>query len=224
MLENHNNARSDIWTNVGAVGEAVSGLISDSYWLATSFDIASRFEEDVMGLSYYGLAFGVIVGLLSAGGAAYCHRQLNTSHQNEPQNNQRNQTDYDTIQQSSDSSDNCAIAIQETPAAENIHPSTDDQDSSSEPLVTRGNKKLTTAQKVALAGDFISHTGENAGPITFVASLATQGALPRWGKSIVQVGATLFGAATSVANVRTCKNNLAERNEDQPSRLGSVTL
>lgn len=72
---------------------------------------------------------------------------------------------------------------------------------------------LTFWQKAALVGDFISHTGEVAGPITFVGDLVTKNTLPRWGKAIIQVGATLFGGISSVAEVRTCKNAMIERNQ-----------
>lgn len=55
--------------------------------------------------------------------------------------------------------------------------------------------------------------GDIAGQLTFVASLGTLNAgldLPRWGKAVVQCGATLFGATCSIANLRTCRNSMLE--------------
>lgn len=71
---------------------------------------------------------------------------------------------------------------------------------------------LTLLQRAALVGDFISHAGDIAGPITFVVDLASQ-YLPKYGKIISQCGATLFGMMSSVANVRTCQNSMLEINE-----------
>lgn len=163
---NHNHGKSDGWTNFSAIGEAVSSFVSDAYWLSTCFDIVSGFGENAIGLSYYAIGFGAFIALLSAGGAAYCHRNLNTVHQHK-------------------------------------------HDDESLPLNHKDHsaeQELTVLQKIALVGDFISHTGDIAGPLTFVASLATHGKAPRWGKGLAQLGATLFGGFSSVANVRTCAN------------------
>lgn len=79
--------------------------------------------------------------------------------------------------------------------------------------VSRHHAHLSKTEKLALFGDLISHTGDIAGPVTFVIDLATNNAIPRWGKALVQCGATLFGCLSSLANVRTCKDAMLEKSE-----------
>lgn len=81
------------------------------------------------------------------------------------------------------------------------------------PLFDKDNSKLLWYQKLALLGDFVSHIGDYAGPITFVIQLATGDKNPRFGKLITQCGATLFGAFASVSNLRVCSNNIKEMNK-----------
>lgn len=71
---------------------------------------------------------------------------------------------------------------------------------------------LTWKQKAALLGDWVSHTGDLAGPITFVTNLATNNRLSRGAKLAVQGTATLFGATATYANVRTCAQNMRQLN------------
>lgn len=73
--------------------------------------------------------------------------------------------------------------------------------------------RLSALQKAALIGDFISHTGDIAGPITFVINLGAKETLPIWAKALVECGATLFGGLSSIANVRTCRHNMLKLNE-----------
>ena len=83
----HNHQHADKWTNAAAGGQAIASFISDSYWLATLFDLVSNGKAKVIGLSYAGLIFGAIMAVLSAAGAAYAHRALNKNHQSTPQAN-----------------------------------------------------------------------------------------------------------------------------------------
>ena len=184
----HNHQNADILTNTAAVIEAATSFISDLYWLATFFDTASGFEINMFGLSFYGLGFGTIIALLSASGAAYSHRTLNTHHQ------QSHVDKKNTVQKD----------IEATPCRQDIELETCNK--LSPLIVEHEHLHLTKLQKLSLVGDFISHTGDVAGPIMFVVNLATYNQLPQWGKLVAQCSASLFGGIASVANVRTCKN------------------
>ncbi len=197
MHHAHDYKHADKWTNTATVGEATASFISDAYWLATLFDIVSNFEPDSLGLSFYGVGFGAILALLSAGGAAYSHRTLNTLHQPERSDE---------------------ISIVENSTAEYV-PMPDMSIQTKNNMEHSENKHahLTLLQKLALAGDFISHAGDIAGPLTFVINLATNNNLSRFGKGLVQCGATLFGGIASIANVRTCKGAMLELNMSEDS-------
>jgi len=73
--------------------------------------------------------------------------------------------------------------------------------------------RLSAVQVIALFGDAISHTGDVAGPLTFIAMLAAKNKLPFWAKLAVQSGTTLFGALASIASVRTCADAMRKMNE-----------
>ena len=179
---NHNHS-ADRWTKVSGLGEAVSSFVSDGYWLATLFDIATGFTGTLLPISWWGLGVGIFGASLTAAGSTYSHWVLNTSHQ-------------DCEEESKP---------EESPLLTNT--------SSSGDLTAHLHPSLTIPQKLALFGDYISHTGDIAGPITFVADLATKNTLPRWQQAVVHGGATLFGAICSIADVRTCKRNMEKANE-----------
>lgn len=188
----HGHKHADKWTNTATFGEATASFISDSYWLATLFDIASNFEPDIVGLSFYGVGFGATLALLSAAGAAYSHRTLNTLHQPERSDE---------------------ISTVENSTAEYVSmPDMSLQTKSPVESSEHKHSHLTLFQKLALAGDFISHAGDIAGPLTFVINLATGNNLSRLGKGLLHCSATLFGGVASIANVRTCKNAMLEQN------------
>lgn len=187
----HSEHHADKWTNIAAAGELAASFISDAYWLATLFDVASGLPDSYIGLSVYGIGFGIVSACLSAGGAAYSHRVLNTIHQ--PDN----------------------LSTENVENGKNIQAITEET-----PLVTN-HVKLTTTQKLALIGDYISHVGDIAGPMTFVTNLATvHYKTPKWGRLVVQCGATLFGGIASVANVRSCKDAMLEKNQSLQRTLG----
>jgi hypothetical protein len=170
MSHLHEHTDADKWTKIAAIAEGVTGFISNTYWLATLFDIISGAEESAAGISFYAMGFGVIIASLSASGAAYSHYVLNKQYQH---------------------TGNTQFSINGIMVGD-----------------------LTKLQKLALIGDYLSHIGEITGPLTFVADLVANNRLPRWGKALVQCGATLFGAVASVANVRTCKNSMVESNKN----------
>ena len=195
----HAAEKADKWTKIAGAGEAVTSFVSDAYWLASSFQLATGFEEEAMGLSYYALGFGFMGAVLSASGATYCHYMLNKAHQHAhpPEKESSSGTAMTTV-------------------------TTHDEDTRLLPRANRDvddfgdddteTSNLTCAQKLALLGDFIAHTGDNAGPLTFVVDLATGGGLPTWAKLATQSGATLFAGLSAVAGVRTCKNAIQEAN------------
>lgn len=182
----HDHKYADKWTNIATAGEATASFISDAYWLATLFDIVSNAGPETLGLSFYGVGFGAIFAVLSASGAAYSHRTLNTHHQPK-QSAKDSVAEYISIP---------GISIQTADSEGSEHK----------------HAHLTLSQKLALVGDFISHAGDIAGPLTFVINLATNNNLSRMGKGLMQCGATLFGGIASIANVRTCREAMLAQN------------
>lgn len=180
---------ADKWTNIAAVGEASASLISDGYWFASLFDIASGLKVDFIGLSYWGFGVGIAMGLLTAGGAMYCHRALNTYHQ-----------------QTEEHGDDYAREHL-TSTAQGIN------DQVQVPTHFNMNSKLTWFQVAALICDGASHAGDIVGPMTFVVNLATANSLPRWEKGLVQVVSTVFGGVCSVASVRSCRDSIIKSNQ-----------
>lgn len=197
----HSGKRADIWTNIATVGEGVSSFVSDAYWLASWFDVGAGFEPVALGLSYYAIAFGTVTALLSAGGAAYSHRALNTTHQTskdiEKNTSKKHTHEDEEHEHEHHSHTDYKEPTEITPIKLHSHP-----------------YSLRWPQKLALVGDFISHTGDIAGPITFVVNLATQNKIPRWGKILTQCSSTLFGGFSSIANVRTCSKEMVKLNKE----------
>jgi len=182
----HSHKKADTWTNIATLGELVSSFISDAYWLGGLFDLATDCDKDFLELSRYAIIFGVIVAVLSASGAAYSHRALNTVHQ----------------KSTDDDGDEHIILLAQD----------EEHEEHEEHAADHAHNHLSKVQLAALVGDMISHTGDIAGPITFVVHLAMKSALPRWGEALVQCGATIFGALSTIANVRTCKDAMLEKN------------
>lgn len=80
--------------------------------------------------------------------------------------------------------------------------------------------KLTVFKKLALAGDFIVHVGEIAGPITFIIALATNNTLDRRAKTLIQCGSILFGGIVSIAPVRTCYQSMLQDSHSPGTSIG----
>lgn len=172
----HHEKKSDIWTKLSATS-GISTYISDTYWFATLFDLTTGFEGNLLPISWYALGFGFLIATLSAGGSTYCHWILNKNHQHVSEPKQESEASV-------------LIEIK--------------RDSKDEIHGHHHHHGLSFFQKAALVGDFISHTGEVAGPITFVVDLAAKNNLPLWANIAKQSAATFFGVVTSVADVRTC--------------------
>ena len=68
---------ADKWTNLNAVGEFAASFIDNTYLLGSVFDACSGYEIELLGLSKYGLVFGVAMALVVAMGTSYAHRALN---------------------------------------------------------------------------------------------------------------------------------------------------
>lgn len=63
----HDAVKADGWINMSMVGEYTASFISDAYWMTTLFDLCGGFSADLAGFSFYGMGFGALVALLSAG-------------------------------------------------------------------------------------------------------------------------------------------------------------
>lgn len=189
--------KADAWTKIGAAGEAAASFISDAYWLGGLIDLAAQLDDVGVGLSWYGLGFGSALSLLLTVGSVYSHTIVNINHQDK-----NHATDCEHHH--------------EEPTKSNVNED-EDKHIQQKLLTGKGETKptLSIPQKLALVSDFVSHTGDIAGPITFIANIASQSALPVWGKALVQCGATLFGGVSSVAGVRTCKNSMLKANKEK---------
>lgn len=181
----HQQTTADVWTKLATAGEATASFISDAYWLGGLIDLAAQLDDAGYGLSWYGMGFGAAIALLTAAGSAYSHTALNLNHQHHPAEHAEEDREREPLLKSSQH--------------ERQHQAAN----------------ITIPQKIALAGDFISHVGDIAGPITFVADIIAKDRLPLWGKALIQCGATLFGGVASVANVRSCRNSMYELNAQQ---------
>ncbi len=200
MHSHEHPQRADVWTNIAAGGEAITGFVNDAYWLGSIFDIVSGCGEDVIGLSYYALAIGAISATLSTVGSTYCHRVLNATHQAK------------IVETGGDNDDTAHIQVE---ADDGVTPPSH-ENGDAVTLLGQQQVKISWLQRLAVLGDFISHVGEITGPITFVANLAFQAqgtVMPRWGKAVTQAAASVFGAFSSVANVRACKNAIEDANQ-----------
>ena len=83
-------------------------------------------------------------------------------------------------------------------------------------------QSLHLMQKTALLFDFVSHTGNVAGPIAFVVDILSKGNLSTSEKACVYGLSTLFGAFSSYAEVRTCRMNMKPPEQSEPVGLNRV--
>lgn len=205
--DHHAHEHADCWTNLATLGEGLSSFASDAYWLGMSFQLVANGSEDLIGLSYYAFAFGIVMALLSAGGAVFAHRALNQQNQNAKASNNL------TVQSNHRIEDACDHdQFQET----NLQTSTNTtitplllQEHMHAPEMTKVS--LPFRYRLALLGDFISHAGDIAGPLTFVIHIAAGHTFSRSVELTIH-GVTAFaGGLFSVANVRTCKRALENR-------------
>ncbi|MFZ2315343.1 MAG: hypothetical protein WAW86_06780 [Gammaproteobacteria bacterium] len=184
--DDSNETKADFLTKVSAFGEGCASLISGAVWVGEAIDTAFGFKDSGYGLSWYGLGIGLGISLLTAAGSAYSHTILNVNNQSK---------DHDE-----------GYAYASIPQ--------DEESLIGTPIETvKENVSLTLKQKAALVGDFISDTGNKAGPVTSLFKISTKDHhIPFWGKMVVLCGATLFGGVASIADVRTCKNSMLDIN------------
>lgn len=189
-----NHKKADKWTNIATVGEGLSSALSNFYWGVSLANLAYETpDEDASGAPLY---VGLMLTLLAVG-AMYAHRKLNTYHQHAAHED-------DICQHSNTPVDPLAIGFvnERSRLKQNDHQ----------------HEHLTKIQKAALAADFVTHTGDVSGAITAGIDLvarfsAGKNSVPQWGRAIIQCCATLFGASSAVANVRSCKNAIVEQNK-----------
>ncbi len=187
------NTTSNVWTKLGTAGEIVSSLISDTYWLGGLIDVAFQLDDAGYGLSTYGMAFGTALAVMTAAGSGYAHNIVNRNHQKSSEQHAHHAHDEE-----------CGHAHADTQGM--TTPLADSHSHDKSPSVS-----LSWPQKLALNGDFVSHVGDVAGPITFVADLAFP-EQARATQMVVRGLATAFGIFSSVANRQTCKKNMLESN------------
>ncbi len=216
----HHDAKekADFLTNIAAGGDLMASLLSDSFFLAQFFDVATGLAADAFGVSFYGMGFGALIALLSAAGAAYTHRVLNVQHQKvethckhtaqsqkDPIHEYQSEPDVEVGREGEEAflsqANENNQGMQEHKHCQHEHHQHKHKHAS-----------LTWKQWFALMGDAVSHTSDIAGPLTFIVELATGSSLSRWAKGIAYCGATLFGAVSTAANVRTCKNAMLKQN------------
>lgn len=237
--------KSDVWTKIATSGEAVASFISDGYWLGELIDSASGLEAEILGLSRYGISIGFAISLVTAVGTAYSHNMLNranqtvdSEHHHHHHSHQHQEVDLEAAEPADNDDHSDALQIDLDDLEVVVHHGEDD---SEQPLLAdkashqhpehahrkddiKINGDLTVGQKAALVADFISHTGDIAGPITFISKLALKEIVPPIGKVLIECGATLFAGFASVANVRSCANsmrkiNKAERKQEAEAQL-----
>jgi hypothetical protein len=202
--------KADGWTKVAMVGEAAASFVSDGYWMGGIIDLAFSLEDDGLGLSWWGIGFGAGLSLVIAAGTAYSHTMLNIHHQD----------DEHAPQETSPLINDCNDHQHEHTHSDSGHEHNHDDDHHAhQPAESDG--RLRFLQKLALAGDFVSHTGDIAGPLTFVSKMIAKDRLPIWGTVLVECGATLFGGVSSVANVRTCAKSMRVRNQQVDRELSA---
>lgn len=203
---------ADRWTKSSAVTNTIAGYIGDAYWLACLFDTAAGFQNEIIGLSYYALGFGCVIAFLSAGGSNYCHFHLTRIHQGSKED--------ELIAPTNDDISQSLLPNEHSKEDELIVPTNDDisqgllPNEHSDVECEHTHKKLTRLQWIALVGDLISHTGQGASAIIFLAQLiALTNSMTRWQKALMQCGATVFGVVGAIAGVRACKDALEITNK-----------
>lgn len=223
------DGKSDPWTKVATITELTSSLVGDAYWAGsllfvcvsaigslmqvcqksnatttgfTTIDpsVPTAGDTIYLGLPIYALIVGVMVSILSASGAAYCHYNLNTLHQGV-----KDKHDHPADVESGDDKE-----------VGRYH-SLDEQEKELTEVATQVARQQLTAglsgvQWLALVGDGISHTGDTASNFALLLGLFEMDTpLPALVKAAAVIGITIYGALGSVANVRTCKNALIQR-------------
>ena len=76
LTRNVVNEESDTFTKIAFFGEYL-GIVSDFYLYANFIDLVAGNDEDLGGLSYYGIIFGAIVAIASTYGTSLCQNKLN---------------------------------------------------------------------------------------------------------------------------------------------------
>ncbi|EKD72370.1 MAG: hypothetical protein ACD_45C00690G0006 [uncultured bacterium] len=196
----HHHKKADKWTNIGSIGELIASASSNFYWGVSLANLAyASPEEDASGISSY---VGAALALM-AFGAMYAHRKLNIYHQHDDIEHKNNEKS--------------AEHPAETQTEQLISEEKDFEEQDTE----HSHVHLTQLQKIALAADLITHTGDVSGAIVagadLIAKTVVKHSLPQWGRALVQCGATLFGYSSAVANVRSCRHAIVEQNEQEAS-------
>ncbi len=81
--EGHDHSHADGWTNATAAIELVIGSFETSIGFATTCDVITGLEatNSKLPATIPAFIFGAVIGVFSALGSAYCHRETNTRYQ-----------------------------------------------------------------------------------------------------------------------------------------------
>jgi hypothetical protein len=210
---------ADRLTTFNKYGELFLSLASNTYWFADMFDLATGMEGEY-GASYYGYGVGLFLALLTAPGASYCHAIMNVQHQKTADEHKHEEHHHE--HEHKHCHDHNHTYTHEESHAEHTHTAqpvttgyTVLPEASEEKRPEAKSNYLTFKDKVMLVGDAITHVGDAAGTVTAIVDAVTKNALPRWGKGVLQCGATLFGAFYTAADVRSCKNAIIDHNKNK---------
>ncbi|MDP1574633.1 MAG: hypothetical protein Q8L78_06860 [Coxiellaceae bacterium] len=201
--------KSDVLVKLAVLGE-LTGIVSDAYWFANFLDLVVGNDEDVFGLSYYGIVFGAALAIVSSIGSAYCHKQLNSSAHEASDNNPAT----------------ASINIPNEHTLLNTHP----VEANPPAVIT-----VAAIQKIALIGNMIARAADIASGPTFVVKLATHNALPKMTFFLINLAALIFGLVCGAADTRVCytalrkqsalkQHPIANENEASNSLLPNATI
>lgn len=194
--------KADFFTFGGVLQDLVSTVVT-AFWVAQVSQLiqnAAGFTQEKSvfdGFDYISIGIGSFFGLFAAIGSAYCHFYLNKQNQRDAQQQQDDTVEEDAV-----------VAARRND--------------------NRGKKhaaRISALQWVALAGDYLGHIGEAAGPIVLLIEIIwkLETVWPRPTESIQAIyhGAALtLGLYMAFTNARTCKNSLRNANTERWIQTG----
>jgi hypothetical protein len=214
-LEETKQMKMNLWTRINQVGEFTEGVDSVTYFSLGNLNLLFKLiawiyatppEPDSDTYTYTSLTIALLVACLVGIGAAYCHGILNMQHQDDaplPESSADEVLETATMlsdASSSDADDDDVIEI----------------DTSTQTKVPNHSGKLSNSQKFWIALDAISHgtgrAGSIMGCIEATSQFVTTSGTPIPVQISTAIAATLFGVATSVAEVNTCTESLRRYN------------
>ena len=180
--ENTNQKPSDFLAKAGYWGE-FTGVLTDAVWLANLLDLLLKNDEDVLGLSYPGIVFGITVALTATYCAAYCQRHLNEHMVQRDEN----------------------TAVIRTPMTE--------EQQNSIALLRTLFHKLSKKEIAALTGYLVDRSVSFAGGPLFALRFVAKKSLSDDALFFISLGVIMFGVLCSIANVRSAAQSMVATKE-----------